>query len=87
MKNTEVFFESPWLLLLLIPAVGLVLVSYRFMRNNAVNKTADRIAMILKVIEVILITVIISGLGVVTNSSDTSMIIVADRSDSMQSVR
>lgn len=87
MRSTEVFFESPALLLLLIPAAALVIAAYRLMRGAAVRRPEDRAALVLRLLEAVLLTLILSGLTVVTYSTDTTTVFLVDRSDSMAGVR
>ncbi len=87
MKNIEVYFESPWLLLLAIPALLLILFSCRWMRRAEKTPFAEKCALVLRAAEVILAVLILAGFSVIVHSSDTQTIVLADRSDSMTSVQ
>lgn len=83
MKNIELFFESPWLLLIAIPALLAVFFACRWMRHAEKTPLAEKCALVLRVLEVVLAVLILAGFSVVIHSSDTQMIVLADRSDSM----
>lgn len=83
----HVFFEAPYLLLLVIPAAALVILAYRLMRKDEEARNAERPAAVLKVIEIVLLVLIIAGLSVVTYSTRATTVILADRSSSAANVQ
>lgn len=83
----QVFFEAPHLLLLVIPAIALVILAYRLMRKDEEARAAERPAAVLKAIEAALLVLIIAGLSVVTYSTKSQTVILADRSDSTANVQ
>lgn len=81
------FFETPQLLLLAIPALLIVILAYRLMRKDEEARAAERPATVLKAIEAVLLVLIIAGLSVVTYSTEMTTVILADRSASMAGVQ
>ena len=81
------FFETPQLLLLVIPALVIVILAYRLMRKDEEARAAERPAAVLKAIEAALLVMVVAGLSVVTYSTDMTTVILADRSASMAGVR
>lgn len=86
-NHLRVFFETPQLLLLVIPALLIVILAYRIMRKDEEARAAERPAAVLKAIEAALLVLIIAGLSVVTYSQKTTTVILADRSASMAGVQ
>ena len=86
-QRLRVFFESPQLLLLAVPALLIVILAYRLMRKDEEARAVERPATVLKVIEAVLLVMIIAGLSVVTYSLESTTVILADRSASMAGVQ
>lgn len=86
-ERIRVFFETPQLLLLAIPALLIVILAYRLMRKDAESRAAEKPAAVLKAVEAVLLVLIISGLSVVTYSTEITTVILADRSASMAAVQ
>jgi len=72
------------LLLLLIPSCLLVYASWRFLRQQKGEQRVERFAMMLRMVGVILLVLIVSGLCVVTHSDASQTVILSDRSASME---
>ena len=83
MKDIEMFFETPALLLAAIPAVAFVLAAF-FLRREKSAGRADRAAAALRVLAVILLVMIAAGPCVTLYSHKTQTVILADRSASVE---
>lgn len=87
MSNIEINFENPWLLLLAIPALAIILVPF-FMLPKKRRKTVKKILpVVLHTVIVILLVLILSGFTIIRNSNEKAVMILADLSDSTQSVQ
>ena len=87
MRDIDLLFETPWLLLAAIPAVAFVLLAFRFLRKEKEISCADRAAALMRVLAVVLLVVIAAGPGVMLYSHDAQTVILADRSASMEPAR
>ena len=87
MRSIELSFEHPALLLLALPALALIFLLCRRMRRSQVAPLAERCALVLRVVEVVLTVLILAGISLVSYTSERQTIVLADRSDSMQGVR
>ncbi|MBQ8619686.1 MAG: VWA domain-containing protein [Clostridia bacterium] len=86
MKDIDLFFETPALLLAAIPAAACIAAFFLMRREKGLGR-ADRAAAVLRVIEVLLLVVIAAGPCVTLYSNQTETVILADRSGSMTSMR
>lgn len=84
MRSIDVFFSSPLLLLLIIPAVLVLFAAYRWMRRGEGERRVEQAALALRTAQVVLLVLLCAGLNVVTNSSDTAMTLLVDDSQSME---
>lgn len=84
MRSIDVSFGSPLLLLLIIPAALLIFAAYRWMRRGEGDRQVERVAFVLRLAQAALLVLLVSGLSVVTNSSDTAMTLLLDSSASME---
>ena len=87
MRDIDLLFETPWLLLAAVPAVAFVLLAFRLLRKEKEISRADRWAALLRVLAVILLVVIAAGPGVTLYSHVVQTVILADRSASMEPAR
>ena len=87
MSNIEVYFASPLWLLLMIPACAAVLAAWRMMRRGEGERRAERLAMLLRMAEMVLLALIISGLNVVTYSPKRETKVLVDKSGSMEAAQ
>lgn len=83
MRDIDLFFENPVILLAAIPAVLFVAVALRLLRREKSIMRADRAAAVLRAVELLLLAVIAAGPVVTLYSHDTETVILADRSASM----
>ena len=83
MKDIDLFFENPLVLLAAIPLVLFVAAAFRLLRREKEIMRADRTAAVLRAIELILLVVIAAGPVVTLYSHHTETVILADRSASM----
>jgi len=83
MKDIDLFFENPAVLLAAIPAVLFVAMAARLLRREKKNMRADRAAAVLRAAAVILLTMIAAGPSVTLYSRSMETVILADRSGSM----
>ena len=83
MRDIDLFFENPAVLLAAIPAVLFVAAAERLLRREKEIARADRVAAVLRAAAVILLAVIAAGPGVTRYSHNTETVILADRSGSM----
>lgn len=83
MRDIDLFFENPAVLLAAIPAVLFVLLAARLLRREKRSARADRIAAVLRAAAVILLTVIAAGPGITRYMHSMETVILADRSGSM----
>ena len=81
MTDIALFFEAPVLLLAAIPAAVCVAAFFLLRREKGVGR-ADRVAAVLRAIEVVLLVVIAAGPCVTLYSHQTETVILADRSGS-----
>lgn len=86
MKDIELFFESPALLLAAIPAAACIAAFFLLRREKGVGY-ADRVAAVLRTIEALLLVVIAAGPCVTLYAHQTETVILADRSGSMTPAR
>ena len=84
MRSIDISFGSPLLLLLIIPAALLIFAAYRWMRRGEGDRRVEQTALVLRLAQAVLLVLLISGLSVVTNSSDTAMTLLLDSSASME---
>ena len=83
MRNIELTFEHPYLLLAAIPAWALVLWACRWMRRAPRTPLAEKWALALRVAEVALAALILAGAALTHYTAQRQTIVLADRSDSM----
>ena len=84
MSNIEFFFETPLALLLAIPCALILLAAYRCLRVGQ-HQRAERAALWLRIMQVLLLAVLVSGFGAVTYDADSSTVVLTDVSGSMAS--
>jgi len=83
-KSIDLSFESPLLLLLIIPSVLLIFAAYRWMRRGEGDRGVEQAALVLRMAQAVLLVLMAAGLSVVTYSSETAVTLLADRSASME---
>lgn len=83
LRSIEFAFQTPWVLLLLIPAVVFPLLVGRRMRKGQTRRPADRAAEILRTVELALLVLILAGISLVSLTEKTETIVLVDGSDSM----
>ena len=82
MTNFSIIFANPWLLLLLIPAVGLTLLSY-FKLNKRYRRTRNHItSIVLHLIVMVLSIAVLAGIAFGYNipNNDNEIILLVDAS-------
>lgn len=84
MRSIDISFGSPLLLLLIIPAALLIFAAYRWMRRGEGDRRVEQTALVFRLAQAALLVLLIAGLSVVTNSSDTAMTLLLDGSASME---
>ena len=78
----ELSFDAPWLLALAVPAMLAVLLASR-RGMLAAGSRPRRLALALRLAEIALLAVILAGPSLSVRSDRTDMVILADRSDSV----
>ncbi len=86
MSNIDLFFSSPWILILIIPLLFLTVFPY--LRLNKKRRTKKHlISLICRSIALVLLVVMLSGVTYMSKLDDTSVIILVDLSDSTLPMR
>lgn len=80
MNSTSITFASPWLLLLLIPALFVILFPYLRLPKEKRRSLKKIIPVILHCLIALFLVLIIAGLSFVTHTTDEAVVIVVDYS-------
>ncbi len=86
MKDIDLFFETPVLLLAAIPAVACIAAFFLLRREKGIGYT-DRMAAVLRAIETLLLIIIAASPCVTLYAHQMETVILADRSGSMALLR
>ena len=87
MSSIEIVFQKPWFLLLAIPAFAVILLPF-FRLPARRRKSFKRIApVVLHLLTVLLLVLTVSGFSLLRSEKEQAVMLVADMSDSTQSVR
>lgn len=87
MSNTELRFDHPWLLLLLIPALLLILLPYFRLPARRRKTVRQLVPTVLHCVMALLLTLVISGTAFVRTTDNQAVVLVLDYSASTQPVR
>lgn len=87
MNSIELRFETPWLLLLLIPALALILLPYFRMPKKRRKLPSRTIPMIIHCVLAVLMVILLSGFSVVRSTENQTVILLVDHSDSTERIR
>lgn len=87
MSNFELRLENPWLLLLVLPAVLIVLLSWLRLSKPGRNSLLHVVPLGLRIAAIALVVLILSGLTFVTDHAETAMLLLVDHSDSTLAAR
>lgn len=87
MSNTELRFDHPWLLLLLIPALLLILLPYFRLPARRRKTVRQLVPTILHCVMALLLTLVLAGTAFVRTTDNQAVILLLDYSDSTLPVR
>ena len=87
MNSSELFFERPFLLLLIIPALALVIVPFLILPKNRRDTKAKIVSVILHCVAAVILVVILSGVGLANVTNEQNAVILIDLSDSTSGVQ
>lgn len=86
MNNTELFFDRPWLLLLALPALGLILLPWLRISPKRRKSFRHIAALVLHSLAAVLLVLILARTAITRTTDSQAVVLVVDLSDSTQSV-
>ena len=87
MSNTELFFDRPWLLLLIIPALLLLVLPWLRIPKARRRSTRHIAVLALRSLATALLVLVLARTAITRTSSSQAVILVVDLSESTASVQ
>ena len=87
MSSSELVFERPWLLLLLIPAILLIVLPFLFLPKKQKSTFRKIAPLVLHILIATILVLLIAGMQIRTSTTDAASILLIDLSDSASGFR
>ena len=87
MSSSELVFERPWLLFLLIPALALIVLPFLFLPKKQKSTFRKIAPLVLHLLIATLLVLLIAGMQIKTTTSESASILLIDLSDSASGFR
>ncbi len=87
MSNIEITFETPWMLLLLIPVLAVIILPFLLLTKGRRKSVKKIIPVVLHSVIAVLLVLIMAGMNIVKTSDEQAVVILADMSFSTNSVK